>query len=68
MTDEEILTPGLLKFPNGGEINVHSLSSIADDGEVYYARRMPDSTEWDCMRTSVRRFLRGVRRAEGYRG
>ena len=63
MPDEEILSPGLLKFPNEGEINVHHCSSE----QVYFARRMPGSADWECMRTSVDRFLIGVRLARGYR-
>ena len=67
MTDEEILTPGLLAFPNGGAIRVHSLGSLADEGMVFFARRMPNSEEWECVQTSVKRFLAGVRRADGKR-
>ena len=67
VTDEEILTPGLLTFPNGGAINVHSLSGLEDTSEVYYARRMPGSDEWLCLRTSVKRFIAGVRQANGTR-
>ena len=67
MTDKEILTPGLLTFPNGGAINVHSHSGLEDTSEVYYARRMPGSDEWLCLRTSVKLFLAGVRQANGTR-
>jgi len=67
MTDEEILARGLLTFPNGGAINVHSISGLEDTSEVYFSRRMPGSDEWACLRTSVKRFLAGVRRAGGQR-
>ena len=63
LTDDEILEPGPLDFPNGGKINVHRLF----DGKVYFARQMPGSDEWDYIRMSRARFVRGVRRAGGCR-
>jgi hypothetical protein len=68
LTDEEILTPGNLVFPNGGEICVHSISGLGDNAEVYFARRMPGSKEWECHRIRpVKSFLAGVRKAGGQR-
>jgi hypothetical protein len=67
MTDKEILTPGLLAFPNGGAIRVHSLGVGDDEGMVFFARRMPNSEEWECVQTSVKRFIAGVRWGGGKR-
>lgn len=68
LTDEEILAPGLLTFPNGGAINVHCISGLDDNAEVYFARRMPGSDEWECHRIRpVKNFLAAVRKARGTR-
>jgi hypothetical protein len=69
MTDEEILTPGLLTFPNGGEINVHShdCRRMGDAAQVYYALRMKKTAEWTLLRSPIAMFLVGVRTASGTR-
>ena len=67
VTDEEILARGVLTFPNGGEINVHSISGLDDTSRVYYARRMPGSAEWELRQRSVKGFLTEVRRYNGKR-
>lgn len=63
MTDDEILTPGRLEFPNGGMANVHEVRN----GQVYYALRWPGGDEWSLFRKDIPLFLDGVRHAAGYR-
>jgi hypothetical protein len=63
LTDEEILAPGVITFPNGGAVNVHSVGFR----QVYFARRMPGSNEWELLRKAIPLFLTGVRDAKGER-
>jgi hypothetical protein len=71
MTDEEILTPGLLIFPHGGEISVHShdRDRMGDAAQVYYAIQQPgaEADDWTLVRTPLAMFIAAVRAAGGVR-
>lgn len=63
ITDEEIIAPGRLVFPNGGEIQVDSIFR----GAVCYRRWMPGAEEADWLRTPIVDFVRLVKAESGER-
>lgn len=63
LSDEQIIAPGKLTFPNGGFAVVHWVKN----GEVYYFINHPSWESGDLRYTSVARFIKGVRRAGGER-
>lgn len=65
MTNDEIIAPGRLVFPNGGEIHVDSLY----DGQVCYRLWQPDGEEGDAnwLRTPIAHFIELVRKEGGVR-
>ena len=63
MTDDEIIAPGRLTFPNGGQIDVDSLYN----GQVCFRRWMPGADEPDWLRTPIAQFVMLVREQGGKR-
>jgi hypothetical protein len=63
LTDDEILAPGMITFPNGGAVDVHSVDAV----QVFFALRRPGTDEWVLLRKRIGLFLTGVRDAKGER-
>lgn len=63
MTDDEIIAPGRLTFPNGGQIDVDSIYN----GQVCFRRWMPGADEPDWLRTPIAQFVMLAREQGGIR-